>query len=187
MTAGREYESIRMRTTPVIVIVLAALVTGGLAQASGSRSALVVVRDKSVGDVPVGSKPARATSAFGRPDATRRVSRDECRAVWRRIGLTLVYVELSGGNPCRAGVLLVATATSTGWRTDRGLRVGDRAARIHAVYPHARQVSTAPYGGWWLITRHTCPTTGSQAYPGLRARTTAHRVAALIVTVAACE
>lgn len=175
-----------MRTTPVIAILLAALLTGGLAQAGG-RSALVVVRDRSVGGVAVGSKLARATSAFGRPDATRRVSRDECRAVWRRIGLTLVYVDLSGGNPCRVGVMLVATATSTRWRTDRGLRIGDRAARIRAVYPRARLVAAAPYAGWWLIKRHTCPTTGSQAYPGLRARTSAHRVSALVVTVAACE
>jgi hypothetical protein len=135
----------------------------------------------------MGTQFARARSAFGRPDATRRVGHDECRAVWVRIGLTLEFVDLSGGNPCRIGGLLVATATSTRWRTDRGLHVGDPVARIRALYPGARHFATAPYAGWWLITRHTCPTTGSQAYPGLRARISAQHVSALVVTVAACE
>jgi hypothetical protein len=147
----------------------------------------VVVRDKSIGGVRVGSKLARARSAFGRPNTTRRVGRDECRAVWARIGLTLAFVDLSGRSPCRVGGLLVATAKSARWRTDRGLRVGDPVARIRALYPGARHFATAPYAGWWLITRHTCPTTGSQAYPGLRARISAQHVSALVVTVAACE
>ncbi len=176
-----------MRTTSLIAAGLAALLVCGLAQAYGGQSALVIVRDKSVGGVRVGSKLARATSAFGRPDTARRVSRYECRAVWRRIGLTLELVDLSRRDPCRIGGLLVATATSPQWRTGRGLRVGDRVSRLRAVYPRARHVETGPYGGWWLITRHTCPTTGSQAYPGLRARTSAQRVSALVVTVAACE
>jgi hypothetical protein len=176
-----------MRTTSLIGAGLALLLSLGLAHAYGGRGALVIVRDKSVGGVRVGSTLARATSAFGRPNTARRVSRYECRAVWRRIGLTLELVDLSRRNPCRTGALLVATATSPPWRTDRGLRVGDRVSRLRAVYPRARHVATAPYGGWWLITRRACPTTGSQAYPGLRARTSAHRVSALVVTVAACE
>jgi hypothetical protein len=173
-----------MRTSPLIAAGLAALLICSLARAGG---ALVVVRDKSVGGVHVGAKLARARSVFGRPTSTRRIGRDECRAVWRRIALTLAFVDLSGGNPCRVGALLVATATSSRWRTDRGLRVGDPVSRIRALYPGARHFATAPYAGWWLITRHTCPTTGSQAYPGLRARISAHHVSALVVTVAACE
>jgi hypothetical protein len=147
----------------------------------------VVVRDKSIGGVRMGTQFARARSAFGRPNTTRRVGRDECRAVWARIGLTLAFVDLSGGSPCRVGALLVATATSTRWRTDRGLRVGDPVARIRALYPGTRHFATAPYAGWWLLTRHTCATTGSQPYPGLRARISAQDVSALVVTVAACE
>lgn len=174
-----------MRTSSLIAAGIAALLICGLAQSS--RGGLVIVRDKSVGGVRMGSKLARATSALGAPDTMRRVSRYECRAVWRPIGLTLVFVDLSNGNPCRVGGMLVATATSTQWRTDRGLRVGDRVSRVRAHYPRARHFTTAPYGGWWLITRHTCPTTGSQAYPGLRARSSTQRVLALVVTVAACE
>jgi hypothetical protein len=115
------------------------------------------------------------------------VSDVECRAVWRSIGLTLGYLNLSGNDPCREGGMVTAAATSTAWRTDRGLHVGDQITRLRRLYPRAKRVATPPYGGWWLITRRTCPTTGAQAYPGLRARTSGSKVLALIVTVAACE
>jgi hypothetical protein len=141
----------------------ALLATAFVATAQSGTAQLVIRGDRSVGGVRVLSTPARAKSVFGAPDTTRRVRASECRTVWRSLGLTLGYLDLSGGNPCRIGGMVTATATSTAWRTDRGLRVGDRIARVRMLYPHARRVATAPYGGWWLITRHTCPTTGAQA------------------------
>jgi hypothetical protein len=157
------------------------------AQHTGGTTALILMGDRYVGGVPVLSKLKRATTVFGAPDTTRHVSQYECRAVWRRIGLTLSYLSLGNGDPCQFGGMVTATATSTAWRTNRGLRIGDRVTRLRRLYPRAKSVATPPYGGWWLITRHTCPTTGSQAYPGLRARTSATKVIALIVNVAACE
>jgi hypothetical protein len=171
---------------------LAALLLGaevGVAAAHDetSTTALVIRGDRTVAGVPILAKLARATAVFGAPDAMRRVSDNECRAFWRPIGLTLGYLDLSSGDPCRLGGMVTATATSTTWHTDRGLHIGDRVTRLRHLYPRAKRVTTPPYGGWWLITRHTCATTGSQAYPGLRARTSATKVLALIVTVAACE
>jgi len=157
------------------------------AQDEHASPPLVVRADKSVAGIRALSKLARATSVLGPPDSRRRVGASECRAVWRSLGLTLGYLDLSSSDPCRLGVMVTAAATSTAWRTDRGLRVGDHTARIRRLYPRARRVALAPYGGWWLITRHTCPTTGAQAYPGLRAKTSTGEVLALIVTVAACE
>ena len=149
---------------------------------------LAIVGDRIVGGVRVLSKLARATEVFGTPDTTRRLNDYDCRAVWRSTGLTLEFLDLSGAaDPCRVGGMVTATATSTQWRTRTGLRVGDRVARIRRLYRHARHVVGAPYPGWWLITRRTCATTGSQAYPGLRAKTSANKVSALVVVVAACE
>jgi hypothetical protein len=171
---------------------LAALLIGadvGVATAQDkSRSTALVIRgDRNIAGVPVLSRLARATAVLGAPNTMRRVSKYDCRTVWRPIGLTLGYLDLSGGDPCRLGGMVTATATSTAWRTDRGLRIGDRVAHLRLLYPRAKRVALPPYGGWWLITRHTCATTGSQAYPGLRARASATKVLALTVTVAACE
>jgi hypothetical protein len=161
--------------------------TGVAAQQQGATTALVIRGDRSIAGVPVLSKLGRATAVFGAPDTIRRVNGYDCRAVWRPIGLTLGFLDLSGGDPCHVGRIVTATATSTSWRTDRGIHVGDPVTRLRRLYPRAKHVATPPYGGWWLITRHTCATTGSQAYPGLRARTSATRILALVVTLAACE
>jgi hypothetical protein len=162
-------------------------VDAATAQQESASTRLVISSDKSVAGVRVLSNLTRATSVLGAPDTTRRVSNVECRAVWRSIGLTLGFLYLGSNDPCRHGGMVMATATSTAWRTDRGLRVGDRITRLRSLYPRAKRVATPPYGGWWLVTRRTCPTTGAQTYPGLRARTSATKVLALIVTVAACE
>jgi len=179
------------------LIVLSAAALAGLLIAPAStvgsmdKSAaepLVLIGDRIVGGVRVLSKLARATQVFGAPDTTRRLNAYGCRAVWRSTGLTLEFLDLSGAaDPCGAGGMVTAIATSTRWRTRTGLRVGDRVARIRRLYRHARHVVGARSPGWWLITRRTCATTGSQAYPGLRAKTSANKVSALVVVLAACE
>jgi hypothetical protein len=182
----------RVAATALLAVGLFAPMTvSGVEAASAKQESvstrLIIRGDRSVAGVQVLSHLARARAVLGAPDTTRRVSANECRAVWRSIGLTLGYLDLAGGNPCRVGGMVTATATSTAWRTNRGLRIGDRIRRLRLLYPRAKRVTTPPFGGWWLITRHTCPTTGAQAYPGLRARTSPSKVFALIVSVAACE
>jgi hypothetical protein len=146
-----------------------------------------IVGDRIVGGVRIGATLNGARSVLGMPDVQRRLSNYECRARWRTIGLTLVFLDLSNANPCGKGALVGATAASARWQTGKGLRVGDPVGRIRTLYRAAR-FHRVGYRGWWLITRRTCPTTGAQRYPGLLARmTTQRRVAALVVNLAACE
>jgi len=169
----------------IAVVAAVAAVAGSAVPAASAP--FLIVRDESVGGVRMLATPGRARSVLGSPDAIRGVSRVECRAVWRSIGLTLSFLDLSGGAPCTRGRLVVAIATAASWHTTRALRVGDPVARLRALYPRARFVRGAPSQGWWLVTRRTCAEVGSQPYPGLRARTARRTVTAFVVTVAACE
>jgi hypothetical protein len=154
---------------------------------NAAATEFTIVGDRIVGGVRIGATLNHARSVLGMPDVQRRVSNYECRAGWRTIGVALTFLDLSNANPCGHGALVRATAASASWRTGRGLRVGDPVGRVRRLYRTAR-FHRLGYRGWWLIARRTCPTTGSQPYPGLLARiTTQRRVAALVVTLAACE
>jgi hypothetical protein len=170
-----------------LAILVAALVTVGAARAEPAPH--VLHGDTSVGGLRVArSDLADARARFGAPATTRRVQA-ECIASWRGIGLTLAFLELSGGDPCRAGSLVRATITSRAhWRTAKGLRVGDPVARLRALYPGARsRRSIAQWTGYWLVTRRACELGGFEPYPGLLARVRHGRVSALVAATTACE
>jgi hypothetical protein len=157
--------------------------------ANGRNSAatqFTIVGDRIVGGVRMGATLADATTVLGMPDVQRRLSRYECRAGWRAIRLTFVFLDLSNGDPCGRGGLVRATAGSATWQTGRGLHVGDSVRRLRSLYRTATYHRVGEQG-WWLITRRTCPTTGSQRYPGLLARMFQRHVGALVVGIAACE
>lgn len=83
-----------------LAIVLAGAGAGVLsANGNATTANLVIVSDRYVGGVRVLADLGRASSVFGMPDTTRRVSNYECRAVWRPVGLTLGFLDLSGGDP----------------------------------------------------------------------------------------
>ena len=169
----------------VVVVAAVAILAGSTVPAAAVP--FLIVSDKTVGGVRMGATLARARTVLGAPDATRRVSKLECRAVWRPIGLTLTFLDLSNGTPCARGGMVAAVTTAAQWHTTKGLRVGDSVARLRTLYRGAKFFRAAPYQGWWLITRRTCAEVGSQPYPGLRARTARREVSAFAVTVAACE
>jgi hypothetical protein len=158
-----------------------------VAAAPAPSAPFLIVGDKVVGGVRMTGTLPQARATLGAQDRTRRVSGGECRAVWRSLGLTLTFADLSGGAPCVRGAAVTAIATGAQWHTLKGLRVGKPVARLHALYPAATFHRGAPYQGWWLIPRRTCAEVGRQPYPGLLARTAHKRVAAFVVTVAACE
>lgn len=107
---------------------------------------------------------------------------------WKRIGLTLTFLDLSGGTACRTGALVTATITSRGhWRTLVGLWVGDSVARLRQLYPRAVSTGADGWRGYWLITRHACVEVGGSPFPGLLARIRHGRVSALVAGTTACE
>jgi len=166
---------------------VAVLAVAAVLAAPAASAPFLIVGDKVVGGVRMTSTLTQARATLGVPDRTRRVSGGECRAVWRSLGLTLTFADLSGSAPCTRGAAVIAVATAVKWHTLKGLRVGQPVARLRALYPTAIFHRGAPYQGWWLIPRRTCAEGGRQPYPGLLARTAHRRVAAFVVTVAACE
>jgi hypothetical protein len=165
-------------------VLAAAALAAGAAAGSGTR---VIRGDASLGGLRVGrAVPADARRLFGAPSSATAKPPDTCVLRWRRLGLVVDFLELSGSPPCRTGVVIFATATSrAAWRTSAGLRVGDPLARLRLLYPHAAHRS-AP-AGWWLITRHACPVAGNEPYPSLLARVRGGRVAAVVVSTRSCE
>jgi hypothetical protein len=171
----------------LVVLLLAA----GAASSGWAASApLVVQGDSAVGGLRIGrSGTAAATARFGPASTTRSRPPYECVRSWRRIGLTLSFLDLSNGSACRSGALVTATITSrAAWRTALGLRVGDPVARVQRLYPRARfRRGGSNWTGYWLITRHACTEVGGSAFPGLLARIRAGRVSAIVAGTTACE
>ncbi len=177
-----------MRARLAILFVLAAASAGG---AAAETAAPYVIRgDSNVGGLRIAQADiADARLRFGAPSTSRREPPYACVRSWKRIGLTVAFLDLSGGNACRTGVVVRATITSRGaWRTGAGLRVGDSVARIERLYPRASyHRDLGPWTGYWLVTRRTCELGGRQPYPGLLARVRNGRVAALVAGTTACE
>jgi hypothetical protein len=169
------------------VKVVAVLVVAAVLAAPAASTPFLIVGDKVVGGVRMTATLPQARKVLGAQDTTRRVSSSECQAVWRSRALTLTFLDLSDGVPCALGAAVRAVAASSRWHTAKGLRVGQPVARLRALYPAAKFHRGAPYQGWWLIVRRTCEEVGRQPYPGLLARSAHSRVAAFVVTVAACE
>jgi hypothetical protein len=72
----------------------------------------------------------RVKRAFGPPDSLRRgrgSSRVACRARWRQLGLTAVFVNFGGNPPCRFGYLqtaMIAGSAARRWAAAIGRRPG---------------------------------------------------------------
>ena len=149
----------------------------------------MIAGDRLVAGLEIGRSGAEeARAALGAPSTLRRAGPAACVAAWRPLGATLRFVAFEG-RPCARGVLLTATVTRrAGWRTARGLRVGDPVARVRRLYPGARfRRAPAGWTGWWLVPRRACAEVGSAPYPGLLARVARGRVAAIVAASTACE
>jgi hypothetical protein len=174
------------RRTAAVVLVAACAASSAWAGAAP----FVVQGDSAVAGLRIGrDKPGTATARFGPATTTRSRPPYECVKSWRRIGLTLSFLDLSTGAACRSGALVTATITNrAAWRTALGLRVGDTVSRLRQLYPRARfRQGGGNWTGYWLITRHACAEVGGSAYPGLLARVHAGRVAAIVAGTTACE
>jgi hypothetical protein len=114
------------------LIVLAGAVLA-IAPGQGAVSNRIVSPD-AIGAYDVREPYRAAARVFGSP--TSRVSRalKGCYVTWGRIGIRARY-----GGTCRSPLfLMTASVTARGWQTRRGLRIGDRVARVRALYPGAR-------------------------------------------------
>jgi hypothetical protein len=97
-----------------------------------------------------------AIDAYGKPSAClpRKPWQPFATAVWRTEGFRLKITSLGyippGKTFCTAPRrVYIDTAIATGkrWHTTRGLRIGDTAAKLHRLYPHARRFRE----GWGIV------------------------------------
>lgn len=170
-----------------LLLGLAVLVTA--AAASAATPTRVIHADRDAGGIRIlRSTPADAKRLFGAPSSVRATSPQSCRLSWKAARLAVEFFTFEA-KPCTQGVALIATVTGrTGWRTALGLRVGDPAARVRALYPKAKLRTGAPgESGYWLVTRRLCAEVGGGSYPGLLARMQRGRVSALVVRSAVCD
>ena len=174
-----------MRALIAAVLALAALAGA----AFGATGVHVIQGDRNAGGIRIGrSTPADVKRLFGAPSTARALSDQSCVQSWKGARLVVQFFTFEG-KPCVGGVALVVTVTGrAAWRTAVGLRVGDPAARVRALYPRAGP-SRALGGdkGYWLVTRQICADVGGGPYPGLLARMQRGRVSALVARIAVCD
>ena len=170
-----------------LVAVVVALAVAGAAIADTGEH--VIQGDRSAGGIRIGrSTPANVKALFGAPSTVRRPFAQSCVQTWTGAKLTVEFFTFED-KPCVKGVTLIVTVRDGAvWRTALGLRVGDTAARVRALYPRARVRTGGPGdSGYWLVTRKICAEVGGGQYPGLLARMKAGRVTALVARIAVCD
>jgi len=102
-----------------------------------------VVRDESVGGFPRNGTIGAAVEALGLPTARIPGGTNQCTLTWPSRGITMETFFGNVGNPCGVkGNHVSTTVTDKRWETDKGLRVGDPAARIQELYPDAGSASS---------------------------------------------
>jgi hypothetical protein len=169
--------------------VIFALLAAGLVFTAAPPPQHVIHGDRTAGEIRIAhSTPAEVRRLFGAPSTSKARSAQDCVQSWRAAGLTVTFFTFEG-KPCTAGMALIVTVTGrAAWRTAVGLRVGDSAARLRALYPKARLRTGFPGdSGYWLVTRQVCAEVGGGAYPGLLARMRDGRVAALVARSSVCD
>jgi hypothetical protein len=132
-----------MRTLLVALAFTAAAPTTYVATLdSGSAPVLAGARVGTLG---------QATRTFGRPDLVLPLTgaHPVCRALWRRYGLEIRFSAASGCST--AGSWSQVTMRAARWHTRRGLRVGDRETKLHALYPDARRLDFLGLGALWEL------------------------------------
>jgi len=107
---------------------------------------------------PTDAGVARLTTLFGRRTAVVAKG-NGCTVRFSRAHITVVLANFGGGgSACQVGRAQRATVNGREWRTQRGLRVGDRSVRMKRLYPGARrrhgrwELQTAPLFGLTVAT-----------------------------------
>ena len=112
-------------------------------KARGSHTTLGTVL--AIGDFKPAHDPklGAAIAAYG-PPSSKRGGGDLCKVGWRGLGVAIRFQNFAAVNSCDPSGGFAQKAVVKGdrpWRTGRGLRLGDRVARLKRLYPHARRSS----------------------------------------------
>jgi hypothetical protein len=133
-----------MRARATKALVIAALAVGSVAAqptAAAPRTG-VLVPGKSLGGLALGATPTQVRAAWGPRHGTCR----GCRAPTWYFNFARFEPE-GAGVTFRAGraVALFTLWAPKGWRTDRGLKVGDDASRANTLYRGLVRITCGTY------------------------------------------
>jgi hypothetical protein len=151
-------------------------------EARGSETGLGVVR--AIGDF----RPARnpklraAIRAYGEP-TSRNGGGEICRVRWAQLGVKITFQNFGGVDSCEPGGGRAQKAVVRGdrpWRTAKGLRLGDRVAKLERLYPRARRTSRG-----FRLAEGILPFGRPVRYSVLGARTSGGRVTAFTLFIGA--
>jgi hypothetical protein len=198
--AGRRPPALAIRAAAFGALVLAALAVsaGAPARRPASRLLRVGATAATIGRYDSVRDPtlAGAIGALGRPSSCSQLAKLPVFAAvtWNRLGLRMFfgsYGVIPTRNPCDSPKRIrldSAYADGHGWRSSRGLQIGDPVARLRRLYPHAVRKryprGIQPLTGWWLVVR-TSRVPDLHRFPALLARTDHGRVIEFVVTVQA--
>ena len=152
-------------------------------RATGSTTGLGEVQ--AIGDFKPATNPrlGAAVRAFG-PTSSRRGGGEICRVRWANLGVFGIFQNFGGrGSSCQGRIGLAQKVVVSGdrpWRTFRGLRLGDSAARVRQLHPAARRT---PRG--FRLVEGVLPFGSPVRYAVLGARMANGRVSAFTVFVGA--
>jgi len=127
----------RLICLPLLVAALALT----LPVVAGSLNKSMVIQ----GNAQIGSYKLRidptlqgAIEVFGTPKIRRE--RFGCTARWVGQGISMSFYNLGGQDACKPqyGYFRFATITAKGWRTVKGLGIGDTSYKMHALYRRVR-------------------------------------------------
>ncbi|MDP1847476.1 MAG: hypothetical protein Q8K79_06770 [Solirubrobacteraceae bacterium] len=177
------------RVTVVAAIGLLLAATAALAATSPRTIRWANGKVTHIGTMRTNGSPTltRAIRAFGTPSRRRLSGRELCRVDWNALGLRANFVNLGGARPgqttCTPGVgkLQTATIRGTGFRTPRGLKVGDSTARLRELHPGARLRERS----WWLATVPNPFGAAGDRMAIVRANTKAGKVANFVLWIGA--
>ena len=134
-----------------LVVAAAALVLAANG-AAAPPPAGIVVPGKRIGGLSLGATPAEVRAAWG---SRFGVCRD-CRAPTWYFNLRKFYPQGAGVTFRRGRVVALFTVWSPpGWRTNRGLRIDDPAARIAGLYGPLLRVNCGTYAAMTLRSGRT--------------------------------
>jgi hypothetical protein len=125
----------------VVALVVALVVVVPVAPAAPPRTG-VLVPGKSLGGLALGATPARVRAAWGPRHGTCRGCREPTWYInFARFEPEGAGVSFRGG---RAAALFTLWAPQ-GWRTDRGLEIGDDASRATTLYRGLVRITCGTY------------------------------------------
>jgi hypothetical protein len=133
-----------MRARATTALLITALAVGSLAAEATATAprAGVLVPGKSLGGLALGTTPAQVRAAWGPRHGTCR----DCRAPTWYFNFARFKPEGAGVTFRRGrAVALFTVWAPKGWRTDRGLKIGDDASRATTVYRGLVRITCGTY------------------------------------------